>query len=294
MDSGNSIVVAVVLTCLVVIVGYLILNAAIKTACPKVTGKKRIAAVLALMVFALIGQDKPPPIIRQLWRMMFWSADSVWQLQNQADKITVAEQDAEAAEILMAEIPEEIEQPSYISFDWHAPNRMPWHERQNILGWTCQVVATNINGTLYEDHYVAFTGIAAEEPAVINIEYAAKLDDGTVVRETSATVTNNYPDTVTVSLQSGDYECYWFRCIVPERFANNGYVRDWNGEALFGSPIGSGKGFDLAGTLVIDDEGEVWLGKSGTFEIFGQTYTYTNGVNVTQVQTGDENGTEGM
>ena len=124
---------------------------------------------------------------------------------------------------------------------------------------------------------------------------ACTMPDGTIIRETSTTITNSYPDTVTVSLQSGDYECYWFRCIVPERFANNGHVMDWNGEALFGSPAGSGKGFDLAGTIVIDNQLGIWAGRSDDIDFGGgEIHAFTNGINVTEVLTDNGNGTEEM
>jgi hypothetical protein len=133
------------------------------------------------------------------------------------------------------------------SFDWHSPNRLPYHARQNVLGRTVWVTPTNVNGVACEDHYVAFNESATTNPAVILIEYTRKLDDGTILRYSSPTITNSYPVMVPVNLQSGSHTCYWFRCEIPLAFLNC-CVRDWNGEALFGSPQDSGKGFDLLGT----------------------------------------------
>jgi len=145
------------------------------------------------------------------------------------------------------------------SFDWHSPNRLPYHDRQNVLGRTVWVQPTNILGRLYEDHYVAFNESATTNPAVILIEYCRKLDDGSIERYSMPTLTNSYPDMVTVTLQSGNHLCYWFRCEVPTVFTNC-CLRDWSGETLFGSPEGSGKGFDLLGMLLIDDDENIWEG----------------------------------
>jgi hypothetical protein len=66
---------------------------------------------------------------------------------------------------------------------------------------------------------------------------------------------------------------------VPLAFAS--CVRDWNGEALFGSPAGSDHGFDLLGTLVIDHGGDVWVGANTNVVIGGATNVFSNGINVT-------------
>ena len=83
-----------------------------------------------------------------------------------------------------------------------------------------------------------------------------------------------------MTLQSGAYTCYWFRCEVPLAFTNA--VRDWNGEALFGSPAGSGKGFDLLGTLVVDDGDSIWVGATTNVVLGAQTNEFKNGINVTE------------
>jgi hypothetical protein len=114
---------------------------------------------------------------------------------------------------------------------------------------------------------------------VILIEYAKTLDSGEVERFSATVVTNSYPVTTPVALASGTYNCYWFRCAVPIAYTND--VRDWNGEALFGSPSNSGKGFDLLGTLVLDDGGSVWVGATTNIVMSGATNTFRNGVNVT-------------
>jgi|GEM_PF-2009591 len=163
-----------------------------------------------------------------------------------------------------------------LSFDWPAPARVPYHPRQNVLAWTAKVAPTNIAGTLYEDHYVCFNAAASTNPAVILIEYARTLDGGEVERVSAAVVTNSHPEMSVVELQSGSYTCYWFRCEVPAAYT--ACVRDWNGEALFGSPADSEKGFDLLGTLVIDDGGDVWVGATTNIVIGGVTNTIRNGI----------------
>ena len=126
------------------------------------------------------------------------------------------------------------------------------------MGYVAAVIPTNIAGILYEDHYVSFNATASTNPAIITIEYAQTLDDGTAERYSANVTTNSYPDTHIVELQSGSYTCFWFRCAVPAAVTN--CVRDWNGEALFGGPVGSDTGFDVLGTLVVDDGDNVWVG----------------------------------
>ena len=47
-------------------------------------------------------------------------------------------------------------------------------------------------------------------------------------------------------------------------------------------PQGSGKGFDLLGTLVVDDGDDIWVGAS-TNHVFGAiTNEFKNGINVTE------------
>ena len=235
--------------------------------------------VIGLSAMAIaIGSDKSTPSkLFSRW-LMFGTKDS-WELQTQDDDLTTAtialtatQQALDASEELLDDA-----DVCYISFDWHIPNRHPNVDgRQNVMGWVVKVAPTNINGRVYEDHYVAFSAQAADQPSVLLIEYAKTLEDGTIQRYLSDVVTNSYPDKITVALDSGNHECYWFRSEVPEPFINE--PRDWNGELLFGAPIDSGRGFDLSGILVVDDGNEVWVGDSGLKAIDGINYVFTNGI----------------
>lgn len=240
----------------------------------------RIVVVLVFGVLAVQGSGKGPAVVRGVLRMLFWDHPLTWPLSDAYLKT----QSAVAANQITESALEEVEAVSNevvtLSFDWHAPNRLPYHERQNVLAWTATVVPTNIEGTLYEDHYVAFNSTASTNPAVILIEYAGRREDGSIERYSAPVVTNSYPDTSVVTLQSGAYTCYWFRVAVPAAFTNS--VRDWNGEVLFGSPHGSGKGFDLLGTLVIDADGELWVGATTNHVIGGVEHEFVNGIDVTQ------------
>lgn len=240
----------------------------------------RAASIIAVVFFTLVGGSKGPSPITQVLRLLFWDHPMTWALSEAAQKTHAAE----AANAISREAIEEVEAATNdvwtISFDWHVPDRLPYHERQNVLAWTATVIPTNIDGVLYEDHYVAFNSHASTNPAVILIEYAGKREDGSIERYSAPVVTNSYPDTSVVTLQSGAYTCYWFRVAVPVAFTNA--VRDWNGEALFGSPQGSGKGFDLLGTLVIDDGNDVWVGATTNFFLGGITNEFKNGINITE------------
>lgn len=244
-------------------------------------GRKALLA-LVFAVSAIIGADKGPVTASAIFKFLFWDPGQPWQLANVKAALDGAQASVDAAESDLDFVEAETETNDVVtlSFDWHAPDRLPYHERQNVLAWTAAVVPTNIGGTLYEDHYVSFNAAASTNPAVILIEYAKRRDDGTVERYSSEVVTNSCPDTAVVELQSGSHTCYWFRCPVPAAFTNE--VRDWNGEALFGSPEGSGRGFDLLGTLVVDDGNEVWMGATTNLFIGGATNEFINGINVTE------------
>jgi hypothetical protein len=223
--------------------------------------------------------------IASLFRILFWHGSDIWALKGAATSNELAAASIASATNSMAQATNTSALvTSYVdtndvvtfSFDWHSPNRLPYHDRQNVLGRTVWVQPTNILGVLYEDHYVAFNESATTNPAVILIEYSRKLDNGTVQRFSSPTITNSYPVMVPVNLQSGSHTCYWFRCEVPMAFTNA--VRDWNGETLFGSPEGSGKGFDLLGTLLIDDGDNIWAGATTNMVVNGVTNAVKNGV----------------
>lgn len=243
---------------------------------------KKLLVLSVLFVSTLIGADKGPTTAASIFKFLFWDPGQPWQLASVRAALDGADAAVTAAEedIDFVEAETGTNEVVTFSFSWHAPDRLPYHERQNVLAWTAAVVPTNIGGTLYEDHYVAFNAAASTNPAVILIEYAKRRDDGTVERYSSEVVTNSYPDKFAVQLQSGSHTCYWFRCPVPAAFTNE--VRDWNGEALFGSPEGSGRGFDLLGTLVVDDGNEVWMGATTNLFIGGATNEFINGINVTE------------
>lgn len=240
----------------------------------------RAVAIAALSLATLYGGSKSPNPVMRIFDALFWDPGRPWQLasvraavDHAQTAVAVATEDLDFVEASTAN-----NQVWTLSFDWHAPDRLPPHDRQNVMGWTAQVVPTNIAGTLYEDHYVAFNSNASTNPAVILIEYARARDDGSVERYSAKVVTNSYPETSIVNLKSGSHTCYWFRVAVPEAFTNE--VRDWNGEALFGSPEGSGKGFDLLGTLVVDDGNNVWVGATTNIVLGGVTNEFVNGINV--------------
>lgn len=242
----------------------------------------RAAAIMLLAACTLTGGSKESnqPVSR-LFGLLFWHPGSPWQLAGPASDVAETAAALASAETDLSETLAVAESNDVftLSFDWPAADRLPAHDRQNVLAWTAKVAPTNIAGVLYEDHFVAFNAMASTNPAVILIEYARTLDNGEVERFSATVITNSYPQTVPVALQSGTYNCYWFRCAVPAAYADS--VRDWNGEALFGSPAGSGKGFDLLGTLVIDDGGDVWVGATTNLVLGVETNEFRNGINVT-------------
>lgn len=247
--------------------------------------KKTVAVIVCILSCSAIARESTP--LASVYRMLFFHGGDIWPLldsaQNNASASTSigsatnsisSSTNTSAAAVAFVDT----NTVATLSFDWHQPNRLPEHARQNVLGRTVWVHPTIINGVVYEDHYVAFNAAASTNPAVIMIEYARHLDDGTVERVSATTVTNSYPSTVVLSLQSGSHTCYWFRCEVPAAYTNICVLRDWNGEALFGSPEGSGRGFDLLGTLVIDDGNDVWVGATTNIVMPETNYRVRNGI----------------
>ena len=249
----------------------------------------RLVMTVLLVWAASTGGAKGPNPVSSFFNVMFWHGSDIWPLLDSSQKnaaaasnITTSTNSINSATNSAAEAVAFVNTNTVavLSFDWHQPNRLPEHARQNVLGRTVWVHPTNIAGTVYEDHYVAFNAAATTNPAVIMIEYARRLDDGTIERYSASTVTNSYPDTVVLNMQSGNHTCYWFRCEVPAAFTNICVLRDWNGEALFGSPEGSGRGFDLLGTLVIDDGNDIWVGATTNIvvDIYNSRYPVRNGI----------------
>lgn len=242
--------------------------------------------LICSVLFSLSSTANESTPLVSLYRMLFWHASDIWALlpaneaqQSAEAKVSTATNSIAQATNLASQVTSYVETNNVmtLSFDWHSPNRLPYHDRQNVLGRTVWVQPTNIAGVVYEDHYVAFNESATTNPAVILIEYARKLDNGTVQRFSSPTITNSFPEMFPITVQSGVHTCYWFRCEVPAAYTNC-CVRDWNGEALFGSPEGSGKGFDLLGTLVVDDGDNIWQGSTTNIVIGGVTNEVRNGI----------------
>lgn len=243
--------------------------------------RKRLVLLAVLLASGVVGGDKLP-VSLNIFRLLFWDPGQPWQLAAVRSALDDSAAGVAQAASDNAEVEAATNAVYTLSFDWHARGRLPYHDRQNVMASTVWVSPTNINGVVYEDHFVTFNAAASTNPAVIYIEYARKLDDGGVERYTQRTVTNSYPDTTVFNLSSGSYTCYWFRCEVPPAFTNGCCVRDWNGEALFGSPDGSDRGFDLLGTLVVDDGGDVWVGATTNLYFGGITNEFKNGINITQ------------
>ena len=276
----------VIVLWLVVLVSFLLSSSGVRDMLEEWKGlpcHKRLAFALFLTLSTLFGADKTPVpgAIMHMFDVLFWDPGRPWQLASVRAAVDTAQAAVAVASNDLDYVDAETSttQVWTVSFDWHVPDRLPAHDRQNVMGWTAHVVPTNINGTLFEDHYVAFNSQASTNPAVILIEYAKRGDDGVIERHSARVVTNSYPQTTVVNLQSGSHTCYWFRVAVPEAFLDD--VRDWNGEALFGSPEGSGKGFDLLGTLVVDDGNNVWVGATTNIVLGGITNEFVNGINVT-------------
>lgn len=245
--------------------------------------KKNKKNALLLLFFGLavglVGSDKPIIEAKKgLFRFLFHAVEKPWQLAQTSAAVNIASNRIDAAEATFDAVADVATNTAveYISFDWHVPNRLVDDGRQNVMAWTVQVVPANINDVLFEDHYVAFNATASTNPAVIVIDYAVTNPTGGVEHISANVIASSYPDLIPVTVASGIHSCYWYRVQVPEAFVNS--VRDWNGEALFGAPPDRG-GFDIQGTLVVDDGDNVWIGRTDDIDLGDGSYlSITNGI----------------
>lgn len=103
----------------------------------------------------MAGESTP---IASLYRILFWHGSDIWALKSATTSNDLATTSIAIATNLMAQATNISAQvTSYVetndvvtySFDWHSPNRLPYHDRQNVLGRTVWVQPTNILGVLY-------------------------------------------------------------------------------------------------------------------------------------------------
>jgi hypothetical protein len=249
---------------------------------------KRLATMIALCLLAgsSIASESTP--IRSLFRLLFWHADDVWALTQVTADISSATNDTAVAQSLinsasntLSTVASQVETQEVwtLSFGWPMEDRTPPNPRQNVLGecvWRSNVW---VNGTLYHDHYIHFNELVSTNPAVLNIQYTKRLDDGTLQRWLANVSTNSYPNTSVINLEHGSYTCYLFRCQCPVAITNS--VIDWDREVAFGAPLGSDSGFTVQGVFLIDEEnGDTWEGISLTNVVNGVTNVWLNGLKV--------------
>jgi len=245
-----------------------------------------IIFTFCLISGAVIASENTP--IRSLFRLLFWHADDVWALTQTATDISTATNNTATAQNLIAQATNKLAAVSSqvstqevwtMSFGWPMADRTPPNPRQNVLGETVWRSNVWVNGTLFHDHYVHFNELVSTNPAVLNIQYTKRLDDGTLQRWLANVTTNSYPNTSVINLEHGSYTCYWFRCQCPVAITNS--VIDWDREVAFGAPLGSDSGFNVMGVFLIDDQyGDVWAGISLTNVVGSVTNIWLNGLKV--------------
>jgi hypothetical protein len=246
-----------------------------------------IVTLFFLMATTHLKADENTPLV-SLYRLLFWHASDIWALRQASEDISTATNSTVTAQNMiieatnkLASITSQIETQEVwtLSFGWPMEDRTPPNERQNVLGecvWRSNVW---VNGTLFHDHYVHFNELVSTNPAVLNIEYSKRLDDGSITRWTANVTTNSYPNTSVVDLEHGSYTCYWFRCQCPTALTN--CVIDWDREVVFGAPLDTESGFNVMGVFLIDDEyGDVWEGISYTNVVGSVTNLWLNGLKV--------------
>lgn len=245
----------------------------------------RLVAILILVFCTCYGGSKEYSPIAPLMHAIFWLPGSPWQLSEPAASVEVARQaitqgtnDLSIASNLFSEVDARLstQQVCTVSFGWPMRDRTPYHEEQNVMGenpWRSNVW---INGELYHDHYISFNESVGTNPSVISIDYTARADDGSMQRWLENVITNSYPQTHIVQLESGSYTCYVFRCKCPPAITNS--VIDWDREVVFGAPALTKRGFNIAGVFVVSKNGQLWKGRSYTNIVDGVTNLTINGI----------------
>lgn len=250
--------------------------------------RRRVAVwCVFVLVFSAFGADKAPG--PRIMRMLLWhSGLSRFFGSSDVPKertVTEAEAALDGAETNMVLTASHAETVSNVTADviaaastaecWTVDCDWPLASRydtyKNVLVSFSWSQPTNVSGVLYDDNYLEFSQTPGDAPQML-FDYHDRLGRTNYV----TAVTNSYPDTFVVQTQSGSHTCYWFRCEVPSAFTN--CVRTWDDEARLGGPVGSDQGFDIAGTLLLDDGGTLYQGRTLTTVIGGVDCEFQHGL----------------
>lgn len=250
---------------------------------------RKLFLTALLFVAALAPAGEPNPSLK-LYQFLVWGWQQAWTLQPAHDAMSAADaQIAQAYADMLAssntinQITAQIEtnQIWTISFGWPLEDRLPQHDRQNVMG---QEVWRNTlwqDGEMIHAHYITFNAQVSTNPTVLSIEYSGLADDGATINRWNASVSSNsYPNTLPITVGTNAYDCYVFYNKVPIALTN--CVIDWDNEVIFGAPEGSGRGFSIEGVFVIDDGNNIWVGVNETNIVNNVTNVWINGLEVEQ------------
>lgn len=248
---------------------------------------RKLTWLAVIIVVTALGADKSP--VPRLLRMLLWDnvigrfygstevpqertvTEAAAALDGAETNLGLAASHAQAASNLLDAVisAASTSQCWTVDVDWPLASR--YDLGANVLVAFSWSQPTNVNGVLYDDHFLSFSQEPGDVPQML-FDY----HDQTGTTQYVAAVTNSFPTTSIVLTQSGVQTCYWFRCEVPVAFTN--CVRTWDDEARLGGPIGSGQGFDIAGTLLLDNGGTLYQGRTLTTTIGGQECEFQHGL----------------
>lgn len=250
-----------------------------------ISGRVVIGALVVMCT--LHGGSKGPPALQSLYRQLFWHATDIWALKPADDALNANSAAVSNVASLAVETTNTVVGTEAIvssndvwtaEFDWLMHDRVPPHDKQNVMAdepWREDVW---IGGVKYHDHYIRFNAMVSTNPAIISIAYnGINQETGEKIQLLADVTTNSYPFTFAITRPSGVYTCYMFRCPVPLSLTNA--VIAYDCEVVFGTAPGSTRGFNINGVFVVDRDGQLFIGRTYTNVVFGSTNVYINGIN---------------
>ena len=246
-----------------------------------------IRVLIILLLSATLCQASEPNPAMMLYRLLVWGWSMTWPLKGPTEDTqaahALAEQahdDMQAASNLINSINARIDtnQIATISFGWPLADRLPPHNRQNVMGEEPWRKTIWQDGEMYHAHYITFNAFVSTNPTVLSIEYSGLDNSGAIQRWNANVISNSYPNTESITVGTNTYNCYIFYNRVPAAITNA--VIDWDNEVIFGAPEGSGRGFSIEGVFVIDDGDNLWVGINETNIVGSATNVWINGLEV--------------
>jgi hypothetical protein len=160
-----------------------------------------------------------------------------------------------------------------IDIDWFHDTRAPFS--LNPLASQVYVESFVSNSVLMDMHYVAFSEEPSSAPQMYFQYYDA--DSEQVINADCIGFPGTVPVVTWANGQARTNICYRMLNAVPTQYVQRS--RTWDGEVLFGGPVGSAIQFEASGVFIISDaNNSAWQGRTWSGEINGESVEFINGI----------------